>query len=263
MRPCLNQSCFPGFGAVDFVEVAAKSGVPSVELRTMDERENPAIVAAAVRSAGVRVEAVNALMDWALRDDPAPRPRLDYLLAVAHGVEAPLIVCVAPIRTVGLPPTEHIVQSASERLAELTEAARSTGVRLAFEQVGQSSTRPGAQSGIRRLADARSVVEAAGPDAVLTLDSFNLATAGESYDAIRSIPRERIGIAHLIDRDPQTGGRTLPGDGNLGVSAFVDALRSTGYDGALSLEILPAVPWPDPVAFAHRAMDRMREYTDY
>jgi sugar phosphate isomerase/epimerase len=260
MRPCLNQSCFPTLTAVEFLRVAAAAGVRSVELRTLDRAEPLPAIRAAVREASLRVEAVNALMDWAQPDDPDPRPQLERLLEVAHAVEAPLLVCVAPIRTAGLPPTGQVIQSTSERLATLAGLAGRAGVRLAFEQVGKSSSRPGARSGIRRLVDTVAVVEQAGPEALLAMDSYNLATAGEDYAAIRSIPPERIGIAHLVDRDAETGFRTVPGDGDLPLADFVAILREAGYSGALSVETFPSDPWPDPVSFARQAIERVNQY---
>lgn len=254
MRISLNQSAFPGLSTRRFLQIAAEAGASSIELRTLGLSESVGEIGAAVREAGVRVEAVNALMDWALPDDPDPRPALERLLEVAVESGAPLIVCVAPIRTDGLPATERACESAVERLTFLAALARGAGVRLALEQVGLSTTRPGATSGIRRLQDALAVARACGEDVLLTLDSFNLATAGESFAEIESVPPERIGIAHIVDRDAATGARTVPGDGNLDIGGFVRALGRTGYEGALSLETFPTSPWPDPLAFARRAV---------
>jgi 4-hydroxyphenylpyruvate dioxygenase len=258
LRVALNQSAFPGLSTRRFVEVALRAGADSVELRTLGRSESAREIGAAVRETGAQVEAVNALMDWALPDDPDPRPTLERLLEVTGESGAPLIVCVGPMRLGGLPTAEEIYQSAVERLTSLAQLANEVGVRLGLEQVGQSTTRPGAMSGIRRLSEALAIAEACGEGVVLTLDSYNLATAGERFEEIECVPVSRMGIAHLVDRDAATGARAVPDEGELDIDGFVRALARTGYEGALSLETFPVAPWPDPLAFAQRAVSTLQ-----
>jgi 4-hydroxyphenylpyruvate dioxygenase len=219
-----------------------------------DHRE---IVTSARRS-GLRIESVNAIRDWALPDDPDCRDVAELLLEVAIEVGAPVIVCVAPIRADGMPPRDDVIASASERLAHLAELAAPTGVRLALEPVGLSSTRVGAIGGIRSLTDALAVVEAAGPTAGLAIDSYNVATAGVPFEEIARLPRERIAIAHAADGAVTGSPRALPGEGELPLGAFGAALAEAGFDGALSLEVLPEQPLPDPLDFARRGLDALR-----
>jgi sugar phosphate isomerase/epimerase len=258
MYECLNQSCFPQLSTPEFAESVARAGATSIELRTVGRMESTATISSAVHDAGVRVESVCGLMDWALADDPDPRPALERLLEVANAVEAPVIVCVAPIRMRNLPPHDRIIQSAIDRLTELSALAGSGNVKLALEQVGRSSSRPGAKSGIRRLRDALLVVQAVGDEAPLTVDSYNLATAGERLDEVSMLPAARVGIAQVADWHPTEDVRTLPGEGRLDLRSFVDALCQTGYDGPLSLEIFPEKPWEDPAGFAREALTLLR-----
>ncbi len=258
MRVALNQSCFPGLTPARFVEVAAAAGAATVDLRPLDPAETPRALVAAVRSSGLPVGAIHALMDWALPDDPDPRPALDALLEVAVATGAPLIICVAPLRPAELPPSGVIARSAAERLAAMAEVARDAGVRLALEQVGRSSSRPKSLSGIRRLADAARIATAAGADVVLAVDSYNLATADEGFDEIMRVPAARIGVAHVADRDAARGVRVLPGLGDLDLDLFAHMLARSGYEGALSLEIFPTAPWPDPLAVARQAVADLR-----
>lgn len=256
MPAALNQSCFPGLFTARFVDIAAIVGADAVELRPLDHPETPGEAAMAVRASGLPVAAVNALMDWALPDDLDPRPALITLLEIAVAVEAPLVVCVAPIRAGRLPPRTTIARSAAERLAMLAEVARPAGVQLALEQVGRSSTRPDAVSGIRHLDDALAIAVAAAADVLLVADSYNLATADEDFDVLRAIPGRRLGIAHLVDAEG--GARAMPGIGNLDLPRFVRALGATSYSGALSLELFPRTPWPDPLSFAREAIAAVR-----
>lgn len=256
----LNQAAFPGLATARFVEMAAAAGAEAVDLRPLDPTERPGHIAAAVRTCGLSVSGINALMDWALPDDPDPGPALDILLEIAVAVRAPLIVCVAPLRVGELPPHAEILRSAAERLHALAEVAGAVGVKLALEQVGRSSTRLDVRSGLRRLSDALAVAAAAGDDIVLVADSYNLATASEDLAMVSTIPLPRLGIAHLADRDAIAARRVFPGVGDLDLDSFVRALLESGYNGALTLEYFPSSPWPDPLAFAYEAMTTMRRY---
>jgi sugar phosphate isomerase/epimerase len=220
--------------------------------------EKPSDLAAAVRATGMHVSAIHAMMDWALPDDPDPRAQVDRLLEAALAAKASLIICVAPLRLGAFPPELDISALASERLGELASIARPLGIHLALEQVGRSSSRPGAVSGIRSLQAALTIAERAGDDVLLAVDSYNLATAGEPFDRLRSVPPGRIGIAHLADLEPLGGGRALAGQGTLDLAGFARALLAVGYSGPLSLEIFPSAPWPDPLAFAREALAAVR-----
>lgn len=261
MRLAVNQSCFPGISTAQFVEATISAGLSSVELRAVDQSESMDAMASAVRGRGLVVEAVNALTDWALPDDPDPMPRFHEMLDLAVAVSAPLIICVAPIRHGSLPAADRIAEWAAERLATFSAVARKEGVFLALEQIGQSSSRPGAQSGLRGLSDALRISQGAAPDVRLVVDTYNLATAGEQFPTIFALPLDRIGIAHIADVNERTGLRDFPGRGHLDLTGFVRILQAAGFQGALSLEFFPPTPWPRPKAFAAEAASVLRRLT--
>lgn len=262
MRLALSQFCLPGLSTREFLDVAERAGWEGCELGAIGGPrgpEDPKAMAAAARASGLPVESLNVLRDWAFPDDPDCRPVFDMLLELAVETSAPFIVCVAPIRFENMPPREEVLAVASERLGMFAELAEPTGVRLALEQVGLSSTRIGAQSGIRTLADALAVVESvSGPAVGLALDSYNVATGGNSFEEIARIPAERIALAHVVDGIVTGSPRALPGEGELPLRSFVGALENTGFDGALSVEIFPEESPPDTLAFARRALDALR-----
>ena len=260
MRLTLSQYCLRELSTGAFLEIAARAGWESCELGVVGGQrgpEDPKSMIESARGSNVRVESVNVLRDWALPDDPDWRPAFDLLLEVALETGAPVIVCAAPIRYEGMPPFELVLEAASERLAMLAGLAEPKGVRVALEPVGLSSTRVGARGGIRTLAEGLAVVEAAGPSVGLVLDSYNVATAGDSLDRVADVPRERIALAHVADGVVTGSPRGLPGEGELPLASFVAALARTGFEGALSLEIFPAAQ-ADPLAFARRAREALR-----
>src|SRR5579875_626947 len=153
MQLFLNHACFPGLSVREFLEVARAAGAQGVDLIAGP----PGEIAEAAQATGMPVGAIHALRDWALPDDPDPLPALTHLVEAALAARAGLVICVAPLRMEALPPPEILHASAVERLRALAAFTRSHGIRLALEQVGQSSSRPDALSGIRTLEAARRI----------------------------------------------------------------------------------------------------------
>jgi sugar phosphate isomerase/epimerase len=199
-------------------------------------------------------------MDWALPDDPDRHEELEALLEAASRADSHVVVCVGPMSEGPLPEPADIIAAAAEKLSKLVEFARGSAVRLALELVGRSSSRPRAVSGLRVLADALTVVDAVGPDAGLCVDSYNMATAGVAYRELALVPADRIAIVQFADRDPASPWRALPGEGDLDLSPFVEALAACGYAGAISVETFPQEPWKDPRGAARRAVAAARRF---
>jgi sugar phosphate isomerase/epimerase len=254
----LNQSTFPGLRTEAFLELAAAAGADAVELRLGAGRESLRDAEAAAARAPLPVAAVNALMDWASPERTAPPGVLEPLLTLAAAAGAPVLVCVSPL----VPPAgagDGSRAMVAERLAGLVDACAPYGVSPALEPVGRSTTRPGHVGSIRDATTALAVAETAGAGALLALDAYNLATGGDAggWSAVRTLPAERIGILHVVDRDA-AGGRALPGDGDLDLAGFACAAAATGHRGAASVETFPTRPWPDPLSVARRAVAQLR-----
>ena len=201
---------------------------------------------------------VGPLMDWALRDDPDQGEQLDALLEMAIAAGSGVVVCVGPMSDRPPPSLAETIDLTTSRLALLVDRAQGSGVQLALEQVGRSSSRPGAVGSLRSLQDALAVVEVVGEGAALCVDSYNLATAGVVFSELELIPANKIAIAQIADRDPGSPWRALPAEGDLDLPGFVDALAASDYDGVLSVETFPQRPWPDARAFAGRAVAATR-----
>ncbi|MFC5757358.1 bifunctional sugar phosphate isomerase/epimerase/4-hydroxyphenylpyruvate dioxygenase family protein [Rhizobium sp. GCM10022189] len=124
-----------------------------------------------------------------------------------------------------------------------------------FRELGERAARRGLKVGYEALAwgrfvndhrDAWEIVRRADHENVgLILDSFHSLSRKIDINSIRSIPKEKIFIvqladAPLIDMDLLYWSRhfrNMPGEGDLPVTAFTEAVASTGYDGFFSLEI--------------------------
>ena len=124
-------------------------------------------------------------------------------------------------------------------LHELGEHAARRGMRIGYEALAWGRH-------INDYRDAWEAVRRAGHPAVgLVLDTFHTLSRHTDLKAMRSIPPDRIFLvqvadAPILDMDLLSWSRhfrNFPGQGDLPVLDFMEALQSTGYDGPLSLEI--------------------------
>ncbi len=131
------------------------------------------------------------------------------------------------------------IDRAAVDLNELGRRAAMRGLRVGFEALAWGRH-------INDYRDAWEAVRRADHPAIgLVLDSFHALVRKTDLGAMRSIPRDRIFLvqmadALLLDMDFLNWSRhyrNFPGQGDLNIDAFMDALQATGYDGLLSLEI--------------------------
>ena len=131
------------------------------------------------------------------------------------------------------------IERAAADLHELGDRAAKRGLRVAFEALAWGRH-------INDYRDAWEAVRRADHPAVgLVLDTFHILARKTDLNAIRSIPRDRIFLvqmadAPLLQMDYLSWSRhfrNFPGQGDLPLLDFMDALTATGYDGPLSLEI--------------------------
>lgn len=131
------------------------------------------------------------------------------------------------------------IDRAAADFFELGDRAAKRGMRVGFEALAWGRH-------VNDYRDAWEVVRRTNHPAVgLVLDSFHILARKTDLTAIRSIPRDRISLvqmadAPLLDMDYLSWSRhyrCFPGQGDLSIDAFVDALQATGFDGLLSLEI--------------------------
>jgi 4-hydroxyphenylpyruvate dioxygenase len=131
------------------------------------------------------------------------------------------------------------IDRAAADLHALGERAGRRGVRVGFEALAWG----------RHISDYRDAWEAVRradhPAIGLVLDTFHIFARKTDLKPIGAIPRDRIFLvqvadAPLLDMDPLSWSRhfrNFPGQGELPLLDFMEALQATGFDGLLSLEI--------------------------
>jgi 4-hydroxyphenylpyruvate dioxygenase len=131
------------------------------------------------------------------------------------------------------------IDRAAADFRELGERAAKRGLRVAFEALAWGRH-------VHDYRDAWEVVRRADHPAVgLVLDSFHVLARGTDLAPLRAIPKERIFLVQMadapkLDMDYLSWSRhyrCFPGQGELPIGPFMDALQATGFDGLLSLEI--------------------------
>jgi sugar phosphate isomerase/epimerase len=131
------------------------------------------------------------------------------------------------------------IDRAATDFRELGERAQKRGLRVAFEALAWGRH-------VNDYRDAWEVVRRADYPAVgLVLDSFHTLARGTDITAMGAIPRDRIFLVQIADAPRlemdylswSRHYRCFPGQGELPVAAFMEALQATGYDGLLSHEI--------------------------
>ena len=131
------------------------------------------------------------------------------------------------------------IDRCADDFAALGEMAKSFGVKVGYEALAWGKY-------VSDHRDAWEIVRRAGHDNVgLILDSYHTLIRDIDCDNIRSIPGDKIFFVQLADAPAipmdylylSRHFRNMPGEGDLDIDGFMDAVFATGYEGPISLEI--------------------------
>ncbi|WP_225771239.1 bifunctional sugar phosphate isomerase/epimerase/4-hydroxyphenylpyruvate dioxygenase family protein [Inquilinus sp. Marseille-Q2685] len=225
----------------DKLEAIAAAGFDGVEIFENDFLSfdaAPREVGRMVRDAGLVVTTFQPFRDFEGMPEPQrarvfDRAERKFDLMGELGADL-LLVCsnVSPAALGG-------IDRAAADFRELGERAAKRGLKVGFEALAWGRH-------VNDHRDAWEVVRRAGhPNIGLILDSFHTLARGIDPDSIRAIPADRIFLVQLADAPRlemdllswSRHFRNLPGQGDLPVTAFIEAVAATGYDGVYSLEI--------------------------
>ncbi|UYQ77514.1 sugar phosphate isomerase/epimerase [Glutamicibacter sp. JL.03c] len=207
--------------------------------------------------AGLEVTGIGAVLDLerqgAARDDMLQEVR--RMAEIATVVGAPILqMCTGPVDwnvvkdfksgqlpdsdpryrgTLGLPEPEALAIAASN-VAAAADIAADHGLEIYLE--------PLAWSNINRCRHALEIIERSGRENVgIALDTWHFWTVGDTLEEVAALPKELIKAAHISDGLDLDRDRDVPaqdehrnvviGGGAIPLQQWVDAIKSTGYDG--------------------------------
>jgi len=223
---------------LEAIAAAKFSGVEIFENDLLSFSGTPADVRRMVQDLGLTTVSLQPFRDFEGMPD-AQRARIFARAERKFDVMAELGCDLLMVCSNVAPDCQGGIDRAAADLRELGERAAKRGLRIGFEALAWG----------RHINDYRDAWEAVRradhPGVGLVLDTFHVLARKTDLAAMRSIPRERIFLvqiadAPLLDMDYLSWSRhfrNFPGQGDLPLVAFMQALQATRYDGLLSLEI--------------------------
>src|SRR5262249_3022307 len=240
MQTAIATVCLAGTlnGKVEAMAAARFKGVEIFENDLLSSDGTPAQVGRRIKDLGLEAVTFQPFRDFEGMPEPQrtkafSRAERKFDLMQELGCDL-LMVCsnVSPDSLGG-------IDRAAAGFHELGERASARGLGVAFEALAWGRH-------VNDYRDAWEVVRRADHPAVgLVLDSFHVLARGTELAPLRAIPKDRIFLVQMADAPKLAMDylswsrhyRCFPGQGELPVADFMDALHATGFDGLLSLEI--------------------------
>ncbi|WP_164659287.1 bifunctional sugar phosphate isomerase/epimerase/4-hydroxyphenylpyruvate dioxygenase family protein [Tropicibacter sp. Alg240-R139] len=219
----------------------ASAGFDGIEIFEADfiaDYGSPRDVGNLVRDHGLDVMLFQPFRDFETLPEPARSKAFDRVerkFDVMQELGTDLVLICSSVHPASLGGIER----AASDFRELGERAAKRGLRVGYEALAWGRH-------INDHRDAWEVVRRADhPNVGLIVDSFHTLGRKLDPDSIRSVPGDKIFFVQLADA-PQIEMdllywsrhfRNMPGEGDLDVTQFMQAVMATGYTGPISLEI--------------------------
>ncbi|PWK75800.1 sugar phosphate isomerase/epimerase and 4-hydroxyphenylpyruvate domain-containing protein [Aminobacter sp. AP02] len=199
---------------------------------------SPADAGRMARDAGLAISLFQPFRDFEGLPEPQRSrafDRAERKFDVMHELGTDLMLVCSSVSPVSL----GGIDRAAADFRELGERAAKRGLRIGYEALAWGKH-------VNDHRDAWEIVRRADhPNIGLILDSFHTLARRIDVSSIRSVPKDKIFIVQLADAPAidmdllywSRHFRNMPGEGDLPVREFMQAVSATGYDGYLSLEI--------------------------
>ena len=182
--------------------------------------------------------------------------RCRELSRYAQAIECPWVL-VVPGPTDGRTDAQ-VTSDTVATLREMADVAAEFGISVAFEFMGFP------WAAVRDVAGAWEIVQEANrPNLGIIVDTAHFYAGGSTLESIREVDPERLVVLHINDvedvakPDITDGHRLYPGEGVIPLQDILGAVRATGWDGVLSVELFREEYWQqDPLAVAREAKAR-------
>ncbi|MFQ5856639.1 MAG: sugar phosphate isomerase/epimerase family protein [Anaerolineae bacterium] len=255
------------------IRLAGETGYDALEiiesklLRYLDQGFEAKDLVPLFEKYSIRPVCINALKDIE-RVEPREREQLmaeaERLCAAAEAIGCPTIQLVPFCRLEGRP-WDEVLHLTAQNVADIADIGKRHGVRFQLEPI--------AWSPIHSLSQSLQVIEEAGRDNVgMVIDFWHLWAGEETTpDEVAALDRSMIYGAHFCDGKRHVPGTEwvevalrgyLPGEGDIPIKEWVDAVKATGFDGVWSSELLSPKHWEwDLLEIARETKALMEKYT--
>jgi 2-keto-myo-inositol isomerase len=243
------------------IRIAGQAGYEVVELR--DDKLDRFLVQGSLDDvrrmlgeAGVTAWTINAIsrvgVDGAAGTERAVA-RCRQLSRYAQAIECPWVL-VVPGPTEGRTDAQ-VMSDTVATLGKMADAAAEFGISVAFEFMGFP------WAAVRDVAGAWAVVQETNrPNLGIIVDTAHFYAGGSTLESIKQVNPKQLVVLHINDvedvpkPDITDGHRLYPGEGVLPLQDILRAVRATGWDGVLSVELFREEYWrQDPLAVAREA----------
>ena len=254
--------------------IAVETGYEGLELlrykllRYLDNGGNTTELKKAVKGFGLQISCLNALINVERHQRDEKQLMLNeaiQLTQIASELDCPTIQILAQHGIDHLPALQ-ILDIMTENIFEIAAIGQQYGVRYQIEVIAHTkfNTLDQALEVIRRINK---------PNVGLVIDFWHLFASGATIpDDIRSLDPSLIFGVHFCDgRKPFTGEAWeetvlrayMPGEGDIDIRAWSDAVKATGYDGVWSAELFSPARWEmDHAVLARQIIENMSLYID-
>ncbi|MCS4269614.1 MULTISPECIES: sugar phosphate isomerase/epimerase [Raoultella] len=258
---------------VSEARIAAETGYDGLEflhyklLRYLDNGGSTSALKKIVSGYGLQTVCLNALIDierYQGEDKKQLLKEAVRLTQVASELECPTIQILAQHGIDHLPQTQ-ILDIMTENISQIADIGQQYGVQYQIEVIAHTkfNTMDQALEVIRRVNK---------KNVGLVIDFWHLFAAGvtQPEDVAALDPSLIFGVHFCDGRKPVSGEAWdetvlrayMPGEGQLDVQAWTNAVKTTGFDGVWSAELFSPVCWEmDHYDLARKVHENLTSYT--
>jgi len=251
--------------------IAKQTGYDSLEIlssklvRYLDNGGTTARLKEVVDGYGLSVGCVNALLEIERHQGEQKKTMLaeaTRLTRAAAELNCPTVQILA-LNGIDDRPEEQVMDIITENVSAIATIGQEYGVRYQIEVIAFTK--------FRTLEQGLEVIRRVGKDNVgMVIDFWHLYASGSKPEDIARLDKNLIYGVHFCDgRLPKPGEpwdqmvlrNCMPGEGEIDIQAWVDAVKATGYDGMWSAELFSPNRWEyDLIEIATECRENMVKY---
>lgn len=247
---------------VEDITEAAKSGFTGLELREYKvieylKKNNLNSLNELIKANCLKVLSINTLEVYYNSADVEEfeelKEKLIWLCEIADSLNVPYLVS-APLLNENSRNYKDIKKYLIKLYRRLSDIASNYKVKLGFEFISHSNAM------VPTLEKALEIIKEIDRDNVgLIFDIFAFYGNDSKIDTIKEIPLDKLYLVHINDAEKgvrkeiiEEKNRIFPGEGVIKFNEIIPALKSIGYNGAYSLELITPEVWDWDVSYAIR-----------